>query len=81
MTINETFEEALGKLDSAKGELVLDLSSVRRIDSSELRALENLSAQAAAKSVKLTLGGVTVGVHRVLKLAKLGGRTSVRAGL
>jgi len=69
MTINETFEEALGKLDSAKGELVVDFSSVRRVDSSELRALKNLTMAAKEKSVKLTLRGVSVEIHKVLKLA------------
>ncbi len=81
MTINETLDEALGNLDGAGGELVLDFSSVNRIDSSALRSLETLAAQADAKSVKLVLSGVPVTVYKVLKLAKLGGRTSVRAGL
>jgi len=72
MTMHETFEEALAKLDSAQGELVLDFSSVRRIDAGELRALENLAAQAAGKSVKLTLRGVSVGIHKVLKLSRTG---------
>jgi anti-anti-sigma factor len=72
MTMNETFQEALEKLDSARGELVLDLSSVRRIDSSELRALENLAKVAEEKSVKVALSGVNVGVYRVLKLSRTG---------
>jgi anti-anti-sigma regulatory factor len=71
MTMNETLQEALEKLDSAKGELVLDFSSVRRIDSSELRALENLANVAEEKSVKVALSGVNVDVYKVLKLVKL----------
>ena len=71
MTMNETIQEALGELDSARGELVLDFSSVRRIDSSELRALENLAKVAEEKSVKVALSGVNVDVYKVLKLVKL----------
>lgn len=72
MTMNETLQEALGKLDSARGELVLDFSSVRRIDSSELRALENLAKVAEEKSVKVALKGVNVDVYKVLKLSRTG---------
>ena len=72
MTMNETLQEALGKLDSAKGELVLDFSSVRRIDSSELRSLENLAKVAKEKSVKVALSGLNVDVYRVLKLSRTG---------
>jgi len=67
--MNETLQEALERLDSAKGELVVDFSSVRRVDSSELRALKNLTMAAKEKSVKLTLRGVSVQIHKVLKLA------------
>jgi len=70
MTMNETLQDALGKLDNAKGELVLDFSSVRRIDSSEVRALENLAKAAEEKSVKVALSGVNVDVYKVLKLVK-----------
>src|ERR1039458_4797910 len=44
---------------------------VRRIDSSELRALENLAKVAEEKSVKVALSGVNVDVYKVLKLVKL----------
>jgi len=71
MTMNETLQEALGKLDSARGELVLDFSGVDRIDSSELRALENFSKVAEERSVKVALSGVNVDVYKVLKLVKL----------
>jgi anti-anti-sigma regulatory factor len=69
MTTNETIADVLGKLDGGAGEVILDLSSVRRIDARELRAFQNLAAQAAAKSVKLTLRGVNVDIYKVLKLA------------
>ncbi len=71
MTTYEIVEEALGRLDSAKGEVILDLSPVCRIDSRGLRALENLTATAGAKGVQVALRGVNVDVYKVLKLANL----------
>lgn len=64
-------QEAREKLDSAEGEVVLDFSSVRRIDPSALKAMEELAAMAADKSVKVVLRGVNVDVYKVLKLVKL----------
>jgi anti-anti-sigma regulatory factor len=69
-------QEAGQRLDSAKGEAVLDFSSVYRIDSSALRAMEEFVSLANDKSVKVVLGGVSVGVYKVLKLAKLASRFS-----
>jgi anti-anti-sigma regulatory factor len=66
--------EAAEKLDSAVGEAVLDFSSVCRIDSSALRALEEFVDVAGDKGVKVVLCGVNVGVYKVLKLAKLAPR-------
>jgi len=68
MTTNEIVQEALGKLDSAVGEVVLDLSPVERVDSSDLRALQGLARAAQQKSVKVTLCGARVSVYKVLKL-------------
>jgi ABC-type transporter Mla MlaB component len=56
--------EAGGNLDSAQGETVLDLSSVRRIDSGGLRALEEFARVA------------DVDVYKVLKLVRLTQRFS-----
>jgi anti-anti-sigma regulatory factor len=72
-----TLQEAGEKLDSAKGEAVLDFSSVCRIDSSALRAMEEFVDVANDKGVKVVLYGVSVGVYKVLKLAKLASRLSV----
>lgn len=72
MTTNETIQEALGRLDGARSEVFLDFSQVRRIDASELRALENLAGAADHKAVKVTLCGVHVNVYKVLKLSKTG---------
>ncbi len=69
-------QEAGEKLDSAEGEVVADFSSVRRIDSSAIRALEEFAGTADDKGVKVVLRGVNVDVYRVLKLVKLGSRLS-----
>jgi anti-anti-sigma regulatory factor len=68
--------EAGGNLDSAQGETVLDLSSVRRIDSGGLRALEEFARVADEKAVKVVLRGVNVDVYKVLKLVRLTQRFS-----
>jgi ABC-type transporter Mla MlaB component len=60
-----------GRLADYEGEVTLDFSGVRRVDPSGLRAIEDLAAAAEAKSVKVSLQGVNVGVYKVLKLARL----------
>lgn len=69
-------QEAGEKLDSTQGETALDFSSVRRIDSSALRALEEFARLADEKAVKVVLRGVNVDVYKVLKLMKLTRRFS-----
>jgi len=69
-------QEAREKLDSTDGEAVLDFSCVCRIDSSGLRAMEEFVGVAKDKGVKVVLCGVSVGVYKVLKLAKLASRFS-----
>jgi len=64
-------QEAREKLDGAGGQAVLDFSSVRRIDSHELRAMEELACMAEEKAVTVELRGVNVDVYRVMKLLKL----------
>ncbi len=71
-----SLDEAREKLDGADGEMVLDFSSVCRLDSKALRALEELAARAEDKGVRLVLRGASVGVYRVLKLMKLAPRFS-----
>ena len=68
--------EAGKKLDGAEGEVALDFSSVQRIDSSALRAMEELACIADEKNVKVALRGVNVDVYKVLKLVKLTRRFS-----
>lgn len=69
-------QEAGEKLNPADGEAVLDFSSVRRVDSSMLRALEEFARVAEQKVVKVVLRGVNVDVYKVLKLVKLTRRFS-----
>jgi anti-anti-sigma regulatory factor len=72
----QALQEAGEKLDSVEGEVALDFSSVRRIDPSAIRALEEFASIADDKGVKVVLRGVNVGVYRVLKLVKLASRFS-----
>ena len=64
-------QEAIERLDSAEGELVLDFSGVQRIDPRGLGALEKLAGGADKKAVKVVLRSVNVAVYKVLKLMRL----------
>jgi anti-anti-sigma regulatory factor len=71
LRIAAALEDAGEKLDAAQGETVLEFSSVHRIDSTALRALQAFARLAEEKSVKVVLRGVNVDVYKVLKLVKL----------
>ena len=73
---SQALQEAREKLDSAEGDVCLDFSSVRRIDPSALRAMEELAGLADEKAVKVVLRGVNVDIYKVLKLVKLTSRFS-----
>ena|SRR5208337_1610801 len=75
-TIVQALQEAREKLDSAEGDVLLDFSSVRRINPSGLRVMEKLAGIADDKAVKVVLRGVTVDIYKVLKLVKLTSRFS-----
>ncbi|HUJ95938.1 MAG TPA: STAS domain-containing protein [Terriglobales bacterium] len=62
---------ATEKLEDHDGELVLDISTVRRIDTNAVRALEELVQLAEGKAVKVALRGANIDVYKVLKLVKL----------
>ncbi len=64
------------KLQDADGEVFLDFSAVRRLDSQALTAIGCLAAQADEKAVKVVLRGVNAEVYKVLKLVKLAPRFS-----
>jgi anti-anti-sigma regulatory factor len=72
----QALQAASETLNTAKGDVVLDFSSVRRIDPSALRALAGLAAAADEKAVKVVLRGVNVDIYKVLKLVKLTSRFS-----
>jgi anti-anti-sigma regulatory factor len=69
-------QEAAEKLDRMQSEAIVDFSSVRRLDSSALQALEEFARIADEKAVKVALRGVNIDVYKVLKLVKLTWRFS-----
>jgi anti-anti-sigma regulatory factor len=69
-------QEAVEKVNRAEGEVVLDFSAVPRIDSSVVRALEELAGLADDRSLKIVLRGVNMDMYKVLKLLKLAQRFS-----
>lgn len=72
----QALQEAGETLGSAAGDLLLDFSALRRIDSSVLRVMEEFAGIADGKGVKVVLRGVNVDVYRVFKLVKLASRFS-----
>jgi anti-anti-sigma regulatory factor len=68
--------EAEERLACSEEEVILDLSSVRRIDANAISALDGLAQMADKKGVKVVLRGVNVSVYKVLKLVKLSSRFS-----
>ena len=74
-----SLEGARKKLDGAEGEMILDFSSVNRVDATALRAVEELAGDAERRGVKLVLRGASIYVYRVLKLMKLAQRFSFLA--
>jgi len=72
----QALQEAAEKLDNAEHEVALDFSSVRRIDPSVLRAMEEFADKADKKHVKVLFRGVNVDVYKVLTLVKLVSRFS-----
>ena len=72
----QSLQQASEKLDSALGEVVLDFSSVHRIDPGAVRELEALARIADRKAMKVGLRGVNVEIYKVLKLVKVAARFS-----
>ena len=64
------------RLHAADGEVVLDLSSVTRVDPGAVTAIDRLADRAEEKAVRVVLRGVNVEVYKVLKLVKLAPRFS-----
>ena len=63
-------QEAGEKLDSEAGELVLDFSSVPRLETRALQELSTLAAAAEQKGTKIMLHGVSPELYKVLRLTK-----------
>ncbi len=72
----QTLQKDPETLDGAQVDVVLDFSSVRRINPSGLRVMEKLAGIADDKAVKVVLRGVNVDIYKVLKLVKLTSRFS-----
>ncbi len=72
-SILQQMEKSLG---DGQGEVVIDFSSVARLDGSALRSLADFASRAEAASVKVKLRGVNVDVYKVLVLMKLNSRFS-----
>ena len=68
--------EAVAGLNGAGGEVVLDFSSVLRIDPGAVKAMEELADLADAGSAKVVLRAVNIDIYKVLKLLKLTQRFS-----
>ena len=75
----KAFEEAREKLANAHDEVVVDFSSVYRIDSGALRALEAVADAGGGKETKVVLRGVNIDIYKVLKLMKLAPRFAFRS--
>jgi anti-anti-sigma regulatory factor len=75
--VARTLHEAEETLASPGDNVFLDFSSVRRLDTDGLCALEDFAGAADGKMLKVTLRGVNVDVYKVLKLARLSSRFSV----
>jgi anti-anti-sigma regulatory factor len=67
--------EARSALPEDSGaEVVLDMSSVKRVDPAAVNALTELADEAGQRELDVTLRGVVVDVYRVLKLTGLAAR-------
>lgn len=64
-------QEAIEKVNCGESEVILDFSSVRRIDTNMVGALAELAALADGKSVQVLLRAVNTDIYRVLKQLKL----------
>ena len=64
-------QAAIEKVKSGESQVVLDFSSVTRIDAKVVGALEELAGLAGGKSAKVVLRAVNTDIYRVLKQLKL----------
>lgn len=64
-------ESAVENLDGTTAKLLLDFSSVRRIDADGVRALNRLADVFQAKNIKVQLQSVSIDVYKALTLMKM----------
>ena len=64
-------QEAIEKVNRGESEVIVDFSSVLRVDADVVGAMEELAGLADGKSVKVVLRAVNTDVYRVFKLLKL----------
>lgn len=67
-------KEASEKLEGAEGEVILDFSSVRRVETGALQELSALTAAAEQKGVTLVAHGVSPELYKILKLTEFAPR-------
>jgi anti-anti-sigma regulatory factor len=70
----ESLREALEHLHEAAPEATVDFSSVARMDSSALTALESLAAAAEGNGVHVVLRNVNITVYKALTVMKIAAR-------
>jgi anti-anti-sigma regulatory factor len=70
-SIASSLKNVVQNLKPDGGDLVLDFSSVRRIDSGALSALQTVAQQADEIKVKVVLRGVNVDLYKTLTLMRL----------
>ncbi len=73
-SVVHALQQAGEKLDAVNGQLVLDFSSVSRINPAGLAAMEEFAGVAESRGIELALRGVNIAVYKVLKLARLAPR-------
>ena len=74
--VQASLQQAHDKVSHAQGGVVLDFSSLRRMDTTVVSALEALLVSADENGVKLALRGVNIEAYKVLKLSRLSSRFS-----
>ena len=67
----DVLQGARQRLDTPGGELILDFSSVGRLDVAALRAVQEFATVAQEKAIKPALHGLSVELYKVMKLVKL----------
>lgn len=76
--VSQALLEAGENLGGADAEVVLDFSSVHRIEPAALRAMEHLADAVEGKGTKVVLRGVNIDIYKVLKLMRLVPRFAFR---